>query len=84
MMLVTVMLLKKLIKNCPKKLENIYIKGLSSDTRNLKKGELFFAIPSKKFSVEKLIYLAKKKTCSCNCYKSKRFKNLKKLFISGT
>ena len=61
MMLVTVMLLKKLIKNCPKKLENIYIKGLSSDTRNLKKGELFFAIPSKKFSVEKLIYLAKKK-----------------------
>ena len=31
---------KKLIKNCPKKLENIYIKGLSSDTRNLK-GELF-------------------------------------------
>ena len=61
MMLVTVMLLKKLIKNCPEKLENIFIKGLSSDTRNLKKGELFFAIPNKNFSVEKLIYLAKKK-----------------------
>ena len=83
MMLVTVMLLKKLIKNCPKKLENIYIKGLSSDTRNLKKGELFFAIPSKKFSVEKLIYLAKKNV-QLQLLQVKRFKNLKKLFISGT
>ena len=82
MMLVTVMLLKKLIKNCPKKLENIYIKGLSSDTRNLKKGELFFAIPSKKFSVEKLIYLAK--NVQLQLLQVKRFKNLKKLFISGT
>ena len=55
------MLLKKLIKNCPKKFENIKIKGLSSDTRNLKKGELFFTIPNKKFSANKLIHKAFKK-----------------------
>ena len=83
MMLVTVMLLKKLIKNCPKKLENIYIKGLSSDTRNLKKGELFFAIPNKNFSVEKLIYLAKKNV-QPRLLQVGRVKNLKKLFLSGT
>ena len=34
------MLLKKLIKNCPSKLSNIEVKGLSSDTRKLKKGDL--------------------------------------------
>ena len=35
------MLLKKLIENCPKKLSNIKVTGLSSDTRKLKKGNLF-------------------------------------------
>ena len=35
---------KKLIKNCPKKLSNITVTGLSSDTRKLKKGNLFFAL----------------------------------------
>ena len=33
------MLLKKLIKNCPKNLFHVKVKGLSSDTRKLKKGE---------------------------------------------
>ena len=48
------MLLKKLIKNCPKKLSNIKVKGLSSDTRNLKKGELFFALKGSQIMVKNL------------------------------
>ena len=42
------MLLKKLINNCPNKLANIKVKGLSSDTRKLKKGDLFFALKGSK------------------------------------
>ena len=47
------MLLKKLIKNCPYKLSNIYVKGLSSDTRKIKKGDLFFALKGSKTNGEK-------------------------------
>ena len=49
------MLLKKLIKNCPKKLSNIKVKGLSSDTRKLTKGELFFALKGTQKNGEKYI-----------------------------
>ena len=38
------MLLKKLIDNCPSNFSNIKVKGLCSDTRKLKKGDLFFAV----------------------------------------
>ena len=55
------MLLKKLIKNCPSKLSNIEVKGLSSDTRNLKKGDLFFALKGSENNGEKFINLALKK-----------------------
>ena len=49
------MLLKKLIKNCPKKLSNITVTGLSSDTRKLKKGNLFFALRGSHYNGEKYI-----------------------------
>ena len=43
------MLLKKLIKGCPKKLKSIRIKGIISDSRKIKKDFLFFALKGKKF-----------------------------------
>ena len=46
------MLLKKLIKNCPRNLETIKVKGLSSDTRSIKRGELFFALQGSNSSGE--------------------------------
>ena len=55
------MLLKKLIKNCPNKLANINVKGLSSDTRKLKKGDLFFAFKGSKKDGNKFINEALKK-----------------------
>ena len=55
------MLLKKIIKKCPKILEDLKVKGLSSDTRTLKKGDLYFALKGDKFNGEKFIKLALKK-----------------------
>ena len=49
------MLLKKLIKDCPINLSNIEVKGLSSDTRKLKKGDLFFALKGSQNNGEKFI-----------------------------
>ena len=49
------MLLKKLIENCPKKLSNIKVTGLSSDSRKLKKGNLFFALKGFNNNGEKFI-----------------------------
>ena len=62
------MLLKKLIKNCPSKLSNTEVKGLSSDTRELKKGDLFFALKGLQSNGEKFINLALKKKVLCNCF----------------
>ena len=50
MKLQTNMLLKNLIKNCPKNLREINVTGLSSDTRTIKKGNLFFAIKGSKYN----------------------------------
>ncbi len=58
------MLLKNLIKNCPKKLSNIKVKGLSSDTRKLKKGDLFFALKGSQNNGQKFINEALKKGAS--------------------
>ncbi len=55
------MLLKKIIKKCPKILEDLKVRGLSSDTRTLKKGDLYFALKGDKFNGEKFIKLALKK-----------------------
>ena len=71
------MLLKKLIKNCPKKLSNIKVKGLSSDTRNLKKGELFFALKGSLNNGEKFMYHALKKGACAIISSKENKKNLK-------
>ncbi len=49
------MLLKNLIKNCPKNLKEINVEGLSSDTRTIKKGNLFFAIKGSKYDGNRFI-----------------------------
>ncbi len=69
------MLLKKLIKNCPKKLLNLKVTGLSSDTRNLKKGDLFFALKGTQNNGEKYINEAVKKG-ACAIVSSKKIKGL--------
>ena len=72
------MLLKKLIKNCPYKLSNIYVKGLSSDTRKIKKGDLFFALKGSKTNGEKFIRQALKKG-ACAIVSSKEIKEKSKI-----
>ena len=67
------MLLKKLIKNCPEKISNIKVRGLSSDTRKLKKGDLFFALQGSKHSGEKFVSEAVKKG-ACAIISSKKIK----------
>ena len=69
---------KKLIKNCPSKLSNIKVKGLSSDTRKLKKGDLFFALKGSKTNGEKFINQALKKG-ACAIVSSKEIKGKSKL-----
>ena len=57
------MLLKKLIKNHQKK-KKIKIKGLSINSKKIKKGFIFFAIKGNKFNGEKFINEAIKKGAS--------------------
>ncbi len=67
------MLLKNLIKNCPINLGIIKVKGLSSDTRTLKKGDLFFAIKGIKYDGNKYIEEAfKKGACAVICSRNKK------------
>ena len=49
------MLLKKIIKNLPLDIQNIKIKGLSQDSRQIKKNYLFFALQGSEFNGEKYI-----------------------------
>ena len=72
------MLLKKLIKNCPSNLSNIEVKGLSSDTRELKKGDLFFALKGLQSNGEKFINLALKKG-ACAIISTKKIKGNSKI-----
>ena len=55
------MLLKNLIKNCPKDLGVINITGISIDSRKVKKGNLFFALKGNKLNGGKFISEAIKK-----------------------
>ncbi len=84
------MLLKQLIKNLPKEKKNINIKGLEINSKNVKKGFIFFAIRGQKANGEKYISEsvkngAKVVICSKNCnYKNKniviiRTKNIRHL-----
>ncbi len=68
------MLLKKLIKNCPLNLSKIEVKGISSDTRNIKKGDLFFALKGSNYNGEKYINEALKKG-ACAIVSSKKIKD---------
>ena len=49
------MLLKKLIKNIPSKIKFTNIKGLSSNSKKIKKGFIFFALRGNNFNGEKFI-----------------------------
>ena len=79
------MLLKNLIKNCPRNLETIKVKGLSSDTRSIKRGELFFALQGSNSSGENFLKQALKKgACAVittkkksNIFNSIRVKNVR-------
>ena len=66
------MLLKNLIKNIPQHKRNIFVSGLSTDSRKIKKNNIFFAIKGKKVNGERFINHAIKKgasiiVCSKNC-----------------
>ena len=66
------MLLKKLIKKLPSLKKKIEIRGLSINSKKVKKGFIFFAIKGNKINGEKFIDEAVKKgaaviICSRNC-----------------
>ena len=60
------MLLKKLIKNIPNKFNNIDIKGLSSNSNEVKRNYIFFAIKGNKTNGEKIYKGCYKKRCCSN------------------
>ncbi len=74
------MLLKNLIKNCPKNLREINVKGLSSDTRTIKKGNLFFAIKGSKYDGNRFIEEAFQKG-ACAVVLSERKKKFTKTIL---
>ena len=69
------MLLKNLINNLPEKKKNIVVTGLSTNSKNVKKGHIFFAIKGSSFNGNKFIKEAVKKGASVivtsNNFKSK-------------
>ena len=72
------MLLKNLIKNPPQNLENLKIKGLALNSKDVKKGFIFFAIKGKKFNGENYINEAiKNGAIIIICSKSCKFKSNK-------
>jgi len=76
------MLLKKIIKNLPINIQKIDIKGLSLDSRKIKKNYLFFAIKGKAYNGEDYIYDAIKKGASVIvCETNYGIKNKKTLII---
>ncbi len=77
------MLLKKLINNCPKKLSHIKVKGLCSDTRKLKKGEIFFALKGSQSNGEKFINDALKKGACVIITSKDTTKNLKVIRVKN-
>ena len=74
----TIMLLKKLINNCPNNLNKVKVRGLSSDTRTLKKGELFFALDGEKYNGSNFIDKALKKGAAAIVTK-KKFNNYRNI-----
>ena len=67
------MLLKKLVTNCPRHLKNIKISDLTSDSREVKKNSLFFAIKGKNYDGSYFVNEAiKKKSGSNNIFKKNK------------
>ena len=88
------MLLRKIIKNVPVDIQKINIKGLSLDSRQIKKNYIFFAVKGTEFNGEDYIINAVKKgaviiVCDSNCkikYKKIpiiKVKNIKKTIIES-
>ena len=76
------MLLKNLINNISKSKENLLISGLSSNSKNIKKNFIFFAIRGNKNNGEKFIKEAINKGSSVIvCSKKCKFKSKKVLII---
>ena len=76
------MLLKNLIKGIPSNKRNIQIAGISSNSNEIKKDYIFFAIKGKKENGEKFIKDAIKKGASTIiCSKKNKFKDKKTLII---
>ena len=77
------MLLKKLNKNFPQNLKRLKIKGLALNSKDVRKGFIFFAIKGKKFNGENYIDKAVKNgatiiICSKNCkFKSNKIHVIK-------
>ncbi len=70
------MLLKKLIKNVPKEIQTINVKGLAIDSKKIKKGFIFFAIKGKLSDGEYYIEEAiKNGAVAVVCSKSSKYKN---------
>ena len=66
------MLLKNLIKKPPKSIEKLKVRGLAINSKDVKKGAIFFAIKGSKFNGEDYINQAIKKgailvICSTKC-----------------
>ena len=61
------MLLKNLIKNIPNNKKNIFISGISSNSNEVKKNYIFFAVKGNKINGERFIQNAIKKGACCYC-----------------
>ena len=76
------MLLKNLIKNSPKSIKELKIKGLALNSKDVKKGFIFFAIKGTKFNGENYIDKAiKNGAIIIICSKSCKFKSTKVIII---
>ncbi len=79
------MLLKKLIKNYPKSLGNLNIKGLALNSKDIRKGFIFFAIRGNEVNGENFINDAVKNGAALIiCSKKCKFKSTKKIQIIKT
>ena len=76
------MLLKKLIKNLSPKIGSLEIRGISNDSRKVKKGDLFVAIKGEKEDGNKYISHAILKGARAVIYSGKIKKNNKTKFIN--
>ena len=78
------MLLKNLIKNIPNNKKNIFISGISSNSNEVKKNYIFFAVKGNKINGERFIQNAVKKGAAVIvCSKTYKIKN-KNIYVIKT